>query len=319
MTNKITKLFNIQYPIILGGMGNISSSSLAAAVSNSGGLGTIGCGTMSADQIEELIIETKKLTNKPFAVNIPINVTSHIDQLIDMIIKYEVPIVSLSAGNPAPYISTLKSNGIKVITIVGAIEHAVKAESAGADAVVAEGFEAAGINSPLELTTMTLIPQIVDAVNIPVIAAGGIGSGKGLAAALMLGADGVQMGTRFVATKEAPFHNNYKQAMLKATDHTTQIIGRSVGRTRRVMPGQYVDQILKEEQAHISTEKFDLLTNEDKHIQGAIKGDFASGYVNGGQVSGLIDSIPSTKTLIESMIKEAKQQIENVHTNFDFL
>lgn len=319
MTNKITKLFNIQYPIILGGMGNISSSSLAAAVSNSGGLGTIGCGTMSADQIEELIIETKKLTNKPFAVNIPINVTSHIDQLIDMIIKYEVPIVSLSAGNPAPYISTLKSNGIKVITIVGAIEHAVKADSAGADAVVAEGFEAAGINSPLELTTMTLIPQIVDAVNIPVIAAGGIGSGKGLAAALMLGADGVQMGTRFVATKEAPFHNNYKQAMLKATDHTTQIIGRSVGRTRRVIPGQYVDQILKEEQAHISTEKFDLLTNEDRHIQGAIKGDFASGYVNGGQVAGLIDSIPSTKTLIDTMIKEAKQQIENVHTNFDFL
>lgn len=315
MTNKITNLLQINYPIILGGMGNISNPTLTAAVSEAGGLGTIGCGTMSADEVEQIIIKTKQLTTKPFAINIPINVTEHIEQLIDIIIKQNISTVSLSAGNPAPYIPLLKAKGINVLTIVGSVYHAKKAAQAGTDAIVAEGFEAAGINSNFELTTMTLIPQIVKQIDIPVIAAGGIGNGQGLAAAMMLGAEGVQMGTRFIATKEAPFHDDYKRTIIKAVDTETQIIGRSVGRSRRVLPGDYVTKIMSNEQSGITLEQFDKLTNEDKHIEGAINGNFTKGYVNGGQVAGLIDSIPSVEQLINTIINEAKTQIEHVNNN----
>lgn len=316
MNNRITTLLNIEYPIILGGMGNISNSHLVSAVSEAGGLGTIGCGTMTPGEVEKIIINTKKLTDKPFAVNIAINVTEHIDELLDVIIKYDIHTVSLSAGNPTPYISLLKENNVNVLTIVGSVYHAVKASESGADAIVAEGFEAAGINSNFELTTMTLIPQIVEHVTIPVIAAGGVGDGKGLAAVMMLGAEGVQMGTRFIATKEAPFHDNYKQAIIHAKDTTTEIIGRSVGRSRRVIPGDYVNTIKSKEQLGMTTEQFDHLTNEEKHIEGAINGNFASGYVNSGQVSGLIKTIPSTKQLIEDIMKDAQIQINMINKLF---
>src|SRR5699024_11000564 len=172
--------------------------------------------------------------------------------LIDLIIAEEVPVVSLSAGNPAPLIPKLKRAGIHVLTIIAAVKHAEKAVAAGTDIVVAEGFEAAGINSNFETTTMTLLPQITRTVQVPVIAAGGIADGKGLAAAWMLGAQGVQMGTRFIATKEAPFHPNYKQALVQATDVSTKIIGRAAGRTRRVLPGSYTEEISLLEQTGLS-------------------------------------------------------------------
>ncbi|MDP4164704.1 MAG: nitronate monooxygenase, partial [Bacillota bacterium] len=191
--NRLTELLNIRYPIIQGGMGNISNSILAAAVSNAGGLGTIGAGTMNPDEVEYLLVDTKKRTDNPFAVNIALSVSPYVKEILALVKKYAVPIVSLSAGNPAPYIPALHANGIKVVTVVASVKQATKAESAGADVVVAEGYEAAGINSPLETTTMTLVPQIVRALNIPVVAAGGIADGRGLAAALMLGASGVQM------------------------------------------------------------------------------------------------------------------------------
>lgn len=208
----VCKLLGISYPIIQGGMGNISNAQLTAAVSEAGGLGTIGCGTMTPKEVEQIILETKEITEKRFAINIAINVSPFVEELIELVIKHEVPIVSLSAGNPAPYIPILQANGIKVMTVVASVKQALKSEQAGADMIVGEGFEAAGINSSLELTTFTLIPQLVKHVRIPVIAAGGIGDGKGLAAALSLGASGVQLGTRLVATKDAPFHEMYKKS-----------------------------------------------------------------------------------------------------------
>lgn len=312
MVNDICKMFHITYPIIQGGMGNISNAPLTAAVSEAGGLGTIGCGTMEPEEVEKIIIETKKRTDKPFAVNIAINVTPYTDALIDLVIKHRVPVVSLSAGNPAPYIPKLQEQGMKVLTIVATVKHAKKAEAAGADAIVAEGFEAAGINSNLELTTFTLIPQIVDQVDIPVIAAGGIGDGRGLAAAFMLGASGVQMGTRFIATKEAPFHENYKNKILTATDTSTQIIGRSVGKTRRVLTNEYAEKIKQFEKKGMTAEEFDKLTTEAQHIKGAIDGNFSEGFINGGQISGLIDSIPTVKQLLEEMMQEAQKQLTEV-------
>lgn len=311
--NRVKETLNITHPIILGGMGNISSPQLAASVSNAGGLGTIGCGTMAPDGIKRLIQEIKEKTNKPFAVNVAINVNEHVSDIMQLIIDEKVPVVSLSAGNPAPFIPTLKENGIKVMTIVASVRHAQKAKEAGADILVAEGFEAAGINSNLELTTMTLIPQITTHVDIPVVAAGGIGDGKGLAAALMLGAEGVQMGTRFIATKEAPFHDAYKTSLLQASDTATTIVGRSVGRTRRVIKGNYINSLLEKEKTRsITQEQFDELTAEDKHIQGAIHGNFQSGYINAGQVAGLIDDIPTVEQLIDSLIKDAHEQIKLV-------
>src|SRR5690625_312573 len=308
----ICKELGMKYPIIQGGMGNISNAILTSAVSEAGGLGTIGCGTMTPDQVSTLITDTKQRTDKPFAVNIAINVTPYVDELIDIVTENEIPIVSLSAGNPAPYIPILQEKGIKVLTIVASVKHAQKAKTAGANAVVAEGFEAAGINSNLELTTMTLIPQIVKHVDIPIIAAGGIGDGKGLAAALMLGAQAVQMGTRFIATKEAPFHPNYKNAVLQATDTTAQIIGRTVGQTRRVLKSDYRAKIMQKEASGQSLSEFTALTTEEKHITGAIDGNLSAGFINGGQVAGLIDSMPTVKELLESMMKDAKAQVNHV-------
>lgn len=313
MTNPISNILKITHPIIQGGMGNISNAILASAVSEAGGLGTIGCGTMTPTEVKSIITETKKLTNKPFAINIPISVNPYTEDLVQLVINEKVPVVSLSAGNPSPYIPLLQKNDIKVIAIIAAVKHAEKAEKAGADILVAEGFEAAGINSSLELTTFTLIPQIVDRVNIPIVAAGGIGDGRGLAAAYILGANGVQMGTRFIATKEAPFHENYKQSILQATDLTARIIGRSVGRTRRVLQNEYATILEKKEKEGISLEKFNEMTTEKQHIKGAIEGDFTSGFINGGQISGLVTTIPSVKELIEQMTKEASEQINRIN------
>jgi enoyl-[acyl-carrier protein] reductase II len=312
--NPLSKILNIKFPIIQGGMGNISNAILTSAVSNAGGLGTIGAGTMTPKELQQIIIDTKLLTSRPFAVNIPISITPYLQELIELIIKEKVPVVSLSAGNPTPLIKAFHEHGIKVITVVAQAKQAVKAEAAGTDVIVAEGFEAAGINSNFETTTMTLIPQIVDSVSIPVAAAGGIGDGRGLAAAFLLGASGVQMGTRFIATQEAPFHDNYKQKVLHANDVSTYIIGRKVGRTRRVIDTPYTKAILQREKETLTIDEFQQLTSENYHKIGALDGDFENGYVNGGQIVGLIKHLPSVSELIEQMIKQAKQEIKKVET-----
>ncbi|MFD3447409.1 NAD(P)H-dependent flavin oxidoreductase [Microbacteriaceae bacterium 4G12] len=314
--NALCKLLQIQYPIIQGGMGNISNAILTAAVSEAGGLGTIGAGTMKPEEVEEIIIETKRRTNKPFSVNIAITVTPYAKQLVELVIKHEVPVVTLSAGNPGPIIPLLKEHNQKVIVVVASVKHAKKAEEAGADVLVAEGYEAAGINSSLEITTFTLIPQIVKNVNVPVVAAGGVGDGHGLLAALALGASGVQMGTRFIATQEAPFHDTYKTHILQASDTDTMILGRSVGKVRRVLKNNYAANIVKKEQEGMLPGQYDELTSEAQHILGALEGNMEAGFINGGQISGLISNIPSVKELLDSMMKEASGTLQELHTMF---
>lgn len=313
---QLCKKLEIEFPIIQGGMGNISNAVITAAVSNAGGLGTIGCGVMSPSEVEALIIETKSKTSKPFAINIPINVNPYSAELVDLAIKHAVSVVSLSAGNPAPFIEKLHAVGIKVIVVVAAVKHAKKAELAGADILVAEGFEAAGINSNLELTTMTLIPQMTKIVSIPVVAAGGIGDGRGLAAALMLGASGVQMGTRFIATMDMPVHNHYKERLLAASDQETMILGRSVNQVRRVLRDTYAENILAEEKRGIALEEYNEKTSEIYHIKGAIEGDGANGFMNSGQIAGLIEHLPTVKELIDGIMEEMRECLKEGYEEY---
>ena len=315
----VCDVLKIDFPIIQGGMGNISNAQLTSAVSEAGGLGTIGCGTMTPKEVEEIIIQTKKMTSKNFAINIAINVSPYTEELIDLVIKYKVQVVSLSAGNPVPYIAKLHEHGVTVIALVASVKHAQKAEAAGVDILVAEGFEAAGINSTLELTTFTLIPQIVKKVKVPVIAAGGIGDGKGLAAALMLGANGVQIGTRLIATQEAPFHNLYKENLVNASDTETIIVGRSVGMIRRMLKTPYSMKLNQHEKEGMTLAQYGELTTEKQHVKGAIEGDMENGFINSGQIAGLIDHIPSVKELLESMMKEARDQINLTRNELDII
>ncbi|MFS0781929.1 NAD(P)H-dependent flavin oxidoreductase [Bacillus sp. 1P06AnD] len=313
----LTEMLNIKYPIIQGGMGNISNAALASAVSEAGGLGTIGCGTMHPDDVDKIILELKARTDKPFALNIALGVTPYTTELIGLVSKHSIPVVSLSAGNPGPYVSRLHEHGATVMAVVASVKHAVNAEKAGVDLLVAEGYEAAGINSNLELTTFTLIPQIVDASPLPVIAAGGIGDGRGLAAALMLGAKGVQMGTRFIATKDAPFHDTYKKIVMGASGEETVIVGRSVGRVRRILKNPYAKTLLNAEKQGIAAEEFNRLTTEEQHILGALKGDMENGFLNGGQISGLIKDQPTVAQLIEGMMKEARRSLSEATNTLD--
>ncbi|MDE8563575.1 DUF561 domain-containing protein [Anoxybacillus rupiensis] len=314
--NDICRFFHIRYPIIQGGMGNISNAQLTSAVSEAGGLGTIGVGTMTPDEVENILMETRQRTNRPFSVNIPIQVTPYIEEMLSLVFKHKIPVVSLSAGNPAPIIPMLKERGVKVIVVTASVRQAQKAEAAGADVLVAEGYEAAGINSHLELTTMTLIPQIARAVRVPVIAAGGIGDGKGLLAALALGAKGVQLGTRLIATKDAPFHEDYKQLVIKAGENETVIVGRTVGRVRRIMRTAYAEKLLDYEKSGVTLEEFNRYTSEDYHRRGALSGDFVEGFVNAGQISGFIQDIPTVQELFDQMMSEAKQQWNELREMF---
>lgn len=309
-------MLNIKYPIIQGGMGNISNAILTAAVSEAGGLGTIGAGTMTPAEVEEILQETKRRTNKPFALNIALTISPYVRELLLLVEKYDIPVVSLSAGNPAPFIPKLHEFGAKIITVCASVRQAKKAEAAGSDVIVAEGYEAAGINSSLETTTLVLIPQIVESVKIPVVAAGGIGDGRGLASMLALGASGVQMGTRFIATKEAPFHDKYKQKIMDASDHSTLIVGRSVGRIRRILATEYAQKLLKYEENGITLDDFNRLTSEEFHRIGALEGKEEEGFMNGGQIAGLITDAPSVQKLMEKIIEDAKKQLQRANLLF---
>jgi len=312
--NPVLKILGISHPIIQGGMGNISSASLAAAVSNAGGLGMIGSGTMSSKEMERIILQTKNRTNRPFGVNIALSVSPNVKDLIDLVIHHQVPVVSLSAGNPSPYISILKEHDCTILCVVASVTHAKKAEQAGVDLLIGEGFEAAGINSPYETTTFTLIPQLVKATKLPIIAAGGIGDGKGLAAALALGASGIQMGTRLIATKESMVHENYVTSVLGANDHATLMVGKSIGRLRRVLPSSYTIKAIELEKKGLTLEGYNQLFSEEHHVLGALEGKLDEGFINGGQIAGLIDDIPSVNDLFQKMIADAKKSIERVQS-----
>lgn len=316
--NELTRLLQIQIPIIQGGMGNISHAELTAAVSDAGGLGTLGAGMLTPQELEQRVVRTKELTNRPFAVNIPVGMQPYVKDIGKMIIEHRIPVVSLSAGNPSPLIEKLKPHGIKVICVVASVKHAVKAWQAGADALVAEGFEAAGLNASSETTTLVLVPQITDAVDIPVIAAGGIADARGFVAALALGASGVQMGTRLVSTREAVVHDHYKQAIIQSGDTDTVIVGRSYGRPRRILNTGYARKLADWENESMPPEQFLERTDEEHHILGAIKGELEQGHVNCGQVGGLIRDLPSVRELFDQMIREIPAVLKQIGKGADF-
>ena len=257
MKTEVTKLLGIEYPIIQGGMAWVAEYHLAAGVSNAGGLGLIGAASAPAEWVREQIREAKKLTDKPFGVNIML-MSPYADEVAKVVAEEGVKVVTTGAGNPEKYMKMWKEAGVKVIPVVASVALARRMERCGADALVAEGCEAGGHIG--ENTTMVLVPQIVDAVKIPVIAAGGVADGRGVAAAFMLGAKGVQMGTHFVATKESVVHDNYKQAIIKARDIDSRVTGRTTGHPVRALRNQMVKQYLELENSGASFEELEHLT-----------------------------------------------------------
>jgi len=306
---RLCELLGIDYPIIQGGMVWIASAELAAAVSNAGGLGLISPNagmSRNGDQVENLkkqIEIAKGLTSKPFGVNLPILNNPQIEALVDAVIKARVKIVVTAAGNPALYTSRFKEAGTKVLHLVAAVRHAQSAEKRGVDAVIAEGYEAGGHNGLDELTTLTLVPQVVDAVAIPVVAAGGISDARGVVAALALGADGVQMGTRFVATHECAAHQNFKDAIVKASDTDTAITGRKLGPTR-ILKNEIANKLLAMEAAGASAEELQAFIGSSRSRTGQFEGDLANGEAYCGSIAGMIKEIKSVAEIIRNIVDD---------------
>lgn len=303
METRITKLLEIEYPIIQGGMAWVAEHQLAAAVSNAGGLGLIGAASAPAEVVRDEIRKCKELTDKPFGVNVML-LNPNADEVAQVIIDEGVKVVTTGAGNPAKYMDSWKKAGVKVIPVVASVAMARIMERAGADAVVAEGMESGGhIGS---ITTMSLVPQVVDAVNIPVIAAGGIGDGRGIAAVFMLGAEAVQMGTRFVVAKESIVHENYKQQLIKAKDIDSAVTGMSTGHPVRCIRNKMTKEYLRLEKEGAEFMELEKLT------LGALKkavmeGDVINGTVMAGQIAGLVKKEQTCKEMIDEMITQAKE------------
>ena len=310
--NKITQLFNIQYPIIQGGMIWNSGYKLASAVSNAGGLGLIGAGSMYPDVLREHIQKCKLATDKPFGVNVPM-LYPNIEEIITIIIEEGVKIVFTSAGNPTTWTSILKQNGITVVHVVSSSKFALKAQDAGVDAVVAEGFEAGGHNGREETTTFTLIPMVKKQINIPLIAAGGIANGKGMLAAMVLGADGVQLGSRFAASIESSAHENFKNAIINCKEGDTQLTLKELAPVR-LIKNKFYNDIQELYKTNPSVEDLKSLLGRARAKKGMFEGDLIEGELEIGQISGLFEDIKSAKDIIDEMIREfdiAKNEIKN--------
>lgn len=308
MKTQITELLKIEHPIIQGGMAWVANASLAAAVSNAGGCGLIAGGAAPADVIREEIKRARELTDKPFGVNIML-MNPSAEDLIKLCIEEKVQIVTTGAGNPGPYIPALKEAGIKVIPVVPSVALAKRMERAGADAVVCEGMEAGGhIGS---LTTMVLVPQIADAVSIPVIAAGGIADGRGMAAAFMLGAQGIQIGTRFLVAKECEIHQNFKEAVIEAKDTSTVITGMFTGHPVRTIKNKAAKAMLEAEKSGISPEEFEKLGAGSLRM--AVKdGDKDKGSFMAGQIAGMVTREQSAKEIVDEIIAQTSSLFKNV-------
>jgi len=300
--NNVTRLLNIKYPIIQAGMVWVSGWKLASAVSNCGGLGLIGSGSMKPDLLREHVQKCKTATNKPFGVNIPL-LRGDAQELIKVTIEENIKIVFTSAGHPGKYVDILKKNNIAVIHVVPSIKYALKAESVGCDAVVGEGVEAGGHNGADEITTFWLIPQLVDALKIPVIAAGGITDGRGILAALSLGAQGVQMGTRFAATIESSAHENFKRKIVEAKDNDTILILKKVGMAR-MLKNDFTSRVYSAEQNGLKTEELKMLLGEKRERLGIFEGDENEGMLEAGQGAGLIKEILPVKELFKNLLEE---------------
>ena len=300
MKTEVTEILGIKYPIIQGGMAWVAEAHLAAAVSNAGGLGLIGASSAPAEWVREQIREAKKLTDQPFGVNIML-MSPYADEVAKTIVEEGVKVVTTGAGSPEKYMKMWKENGVKVIPVVASVALAKRMERCGADALVAEGCEAGGHIG--ENTTMVLVPQIVDAVNIPVIAAGGIADGRGVAAAFMLGAKGVQLGTHFVTTKECVVHENYKKAILKAKDIDSRVTGRSTGHPVRALRNQMTKKYLELEKNGAEFEELELLTLGSLR-KAVVEGDVVNGSVMAGQSAAMVKEEYSCKELVEKLVKE---------------
>lgn len=302
MKTKVTELLGIEYPIIQGGMAWVAEYHLAAAVSEAGGLGIIGAGGAPAEFVREQIHKTKELTDKPFGVNLML-MNPEADAIAQIIVEEGVRVVTTGAGNPGKYMAMWKEAGVKVIPVVASVALAKMMERAGADAVVAEGMESGGHIGAA--TTMSLVPQVVDAVKIPVIAAGGICDGRGFAAAMMLGAQAVQMGTRFVVAKECIVHDHYKEKIIKAKDIDTEVTGVSHGHPIRQIRNKTTREYLKLEKEGASFEELEHLTLGSLR-KAVVEGDVVNGTIMAGQIAGLVKKEQSCRDMIEEIMAEAK-------------
>lgn len=303
--NRICELLNIQYPIIQGGMAWIADASLAAAVSEAGGLGII-TGTAPIEWIRDEIRKAKSLTNKPFGVNIML-MSPHADDVAKLVCDEKVAVVTTGAGSPGKYMEMWKENNIKVIPVVASVALAKRMEKLGADAIIAEGTESGGHIG--QLTTLTLVPQVVDAVEIPVLAAGGIADGRGMAASYMLGACGVQIGTRFLVAKECTIHQNYKDKVLKAKDIDTEVTGMSTGHPVRILKNKLSRQFRKLEKEGATPEELEKL-GQGALPRAAKDGDIENGSVMAGQIAGLVVKEETCKEIIEDIISSANYKMK---------
>ena len=317
MSNKITSLFGVKYPLIQAGMIWCSGWELASAVSNAGGLGIIGSGSMYPEILEEHLKKCKEATDKPFAVNLPM-LYPNIEEHIALIIKYKVPIVFTSAGNPKTYTSYLKEHGIKVVHVVSSLKFALKAQDAGVDAVVAEGFEAGGHNGRDETTTFCLIPAVAKEVTIPLIAAGGIGTGSGMLAAMNLGADAVQIGSRFVSSKESSAHDNFKNVVVDAKDGDTLLTLKDLTPVRLVK-NEFFNKLQEAYSRGAKKEELISLLGRGRAKKGMFEGDLVEGELEIGQVAGIINEIKPASEIVEEIISEYKQLLkEQNNSKYNF-
>jgi len=310
--NKITQLFNIKYPIIQGGMIWNSGYKLASAVSNAGGLGLIGAGSMYPDVLRSHIQKCKKATDKPFGVNVPM-LYPNIEEIMNIIVEEGVKIVFTSAGNPKTWTSFLKEKGITVVHVVSSSKFALKAQEAGVDAVVAEGFEAGGHNGREESTTLTLIPIVREKIQIPLIAAGGIATGRAMLATMILGADGVQVGSRFAASFESSAHDNFKQTIVDLEEGGTQVTLKELAPVRLIKNKFYQD-IQDLYATAPSVDDLKILLGRARAKKGMLEGDLVEGELEIGQVSGLIHEIKSAATIVDEMISEFEEAKKEVHS-----
>lgn len=308
--NRITKLFGIQYPLIQAGMIWASGWRLAAAVSNAGGLGLLGAGSMYPDVLEQHIINCKQATQKPFGVNLPL-LYPDIDKHIQHIIHHKVPIVFTSAGNPKTWTKTLKDAGITVVHVVSSTKFALKSQEAGVDAIVAEGFEAGGHNGREETTTLCLIPAVKEKLDIPLLAAGGIADGKSMLAAMILGADGVQMGSRFVCTPEASSHLNFKEKVVASQEGETELVLKQLTPVR-LLHNPFYESVKQAELACASKDELQTILGRGRAKKGMFEGDLDSGELEIGQVSGRINNIIPAAEVVENTMIEFKQSLRSL-------
>lgn len=317
MSNKITALFKIQFPLIQAGMIWCSGWELASAVSNAGGLGIIGSGSMYPEILDEHIRKCKAATQKPFAVNLPM-LYPNIEEHIQTIIRHKVPIVFTSAGNPKIHTARLKEAGIIVVHVVSSAKFAVKAQEAGVDAVVAEGFEAGGHNGKDETTTMCLIPMVKKAITIPLIAAGGIGTGRGMLAAMTLGADAVQIGSRFIATPESSAHDAFKNKVIESVEGDTMLTLKELTPVR-LLKNPFFEKVAEAYESGASKEELNQLLGRGRAKKGMFEGDLVEGELEVGQIAGLITDIKSAKDVVEEIITEYREALnERTNSKYSF-